>query len=911
MTTPADPQTNERKFRFKDEWLVALVGTMPGVTPELIKRWRFQEKPYVAQALSDGDVLSFKEIAQVVKEAFRIDYVELNPNEIEKDAMQSLHEKIGREHNVLPVKVDARMVWLAMANPLDQEAIQRVGWATSREVTPLFCPPGQLDRMVSETLRPDAMIYGLIDKLDHAVGIEQIKEEEQDAAAMARVHAPVIKLVDAIIANAIKLRASDIHIEHDEASTLVRFRIDGLLKNIMVLPRFIGVGPVVSRIKIMSDLDVAERFRPQDGRAKVRVGGEEVALRVSILPTRVGEKVVMRLLNEKSVQVSMQTLGFMPEVLERFKALLNREQGILLVTGPTGSGKTTTLYAALNTRRGESVNIVTVEDPVEYRLSGVNQVQVNEKQGLTFAGVLRSVLRQDPDVLLVGEIRDQETANIAFQAAMTGHLVLSTLHTNDAIGAIPRLSNIGVEPFRVAAGLIGVTAQRLVRRVCPHCRYEAPIEELHPMVRSAQMRLYGTARHVKETGCAEGGFSGYTGRLPLIEFLEITPELRGMITTGKTADEIRAHALRTNALHTFDADALWHIAEGDTTAEEVIPYTDFERRRTPRSNTPRVSAEYVPELDADGVAKPSRVLLAVSDKTDRVRFNDILVEARFAVQIANDGAAALGILAQGPPDALVVALKLPILDGRQVVHAARTVVGLGGMPIIVIAPAGTENETNDLLSQGVGDVLFEPLDPGRFRARVTTVMRSRGLWAETEEVMRPLIPQDEAERLVEFRIGATMDPKPEERFDKISRMAQRVFDVPFAGISFVEGDRQWFKSRHGLPIEDTTREMSFCGHAIHGDEALVIEDAALDPRFPQNRLVLGEAHIRFYAGHPVKGPGGHSVGTLCIMDNLPREFNEDDRETLRDLAENVEKELRSTAKTKSKSKKKVVEAPPD
>ena len=903
MTIPADPQPNERKFRFKDEWLVSLVATMPGVTQELIKRWRFQQKPYIAQALIDGDVLSFREIAEVVKDAFRIDYVDLTPGAIDKNAMQILPEKLCREHNVLPVKVDSRMVHLAMANPLDQEAIQRVSWATSREVTPLFCPPGQLDKLVQETLRPDAMIYGLIEKLDQTAALEEVRDREEDEAQLARVHAPVIKLVDAIIANAIKLRASDIHIEHDEASTLVRFRIDGLLKNIMVLPRFIGVGPVVSRIKIMADLDVAERFRPQDGRAKVRVSGEDVALRVSVLPTRVGEKVVMRLLNEKSVQVSMGTLGFMPEVLERFKALLMREQGILLVTGPTGSGKTTTLYAALNTRRGEAVNIVTVEDPVEYRLSGVNQVQVNEKQGLTFAGVLRSVLRQDPDVLLVGEIRDQETATIAFQAAMTGHLVLSTLHTNDAIGAIPRLSNIGVEPFRVAAGLIGVTAQRLVRRACPHCRYEAPIEELHPMVRSAQQRLFGRARHVKATGCAECGFTGYTGRLPLIEFLEITPELRGMITTGKLADEIRAHALRTGAIHTFDNDALWHIAEGDTTAEEVIPYTEFERRRTPRNATPRVNAEVV-DLDESGVAKPSKVLLAVTEKTDRARFNDILVESRFVVQMANDGAAALGILAQDPPDALVVGLKLPILDGRQVVHAARTVVGLIDMPIIVIAPEGSESQTTDLLSQGVDDVLYEPLDAGRFRARITSVMRSRGLWSETEEVMRPLIPQDEAERLVEFRLSAAVDATPEERFDKISRMAQKVFAVPFAGISFVEGDRQWFKSKQGLPIGDSSRDLSFCGHAITGTEIFVVEDAVLDPRFAENPLVLEEPRIRFYAGQPVRGPGGHNVGTLCIMDKNPREFSEDDRETLRDLGEMVEKEL------KSKSKKKAV-APPD
>jgi len=248
MTIPADPQPNERKFRFKDEWLVSLVATMPGVTQELIKRWRFQQKPYISQALIDGDVLSFREIAEVVKDAFRIDYVDLNPGAIDKNAMQILPEKLCREHSVLPVKVDSRMVHLAMANPLDQEAIQRVSWATSREVTPLFCPPGQLDKLVQETLRPDAMIYGLIEKLDQNVGLEQVQEAKEDEAAMARVHAPVIKLVDAIIANAIKLRASDIHIEHDETSSLVRFRIDGLLKNIMVLTRFIGVGPVVYRI---------------------------------------------------------------------------------------------------------------------------------------------------------------------------------------------------------------------------------------------------------------------------------------------------------------------------------------------------------------------------------------------------------------------------------------------------------------------------------------------------------------------------------------------------------------------------------------------------------------------------------------------------------------------------------------
>ncbi|HEU4747344.1 MAG TPA: ATPase, T2SS/T4P/T4SS family, partial [Gemmatimonadaceae bacterium] len=402
MTTPAGPQAKERKYRFKDEWLVALVGTMPGVTPELIQRWRTQEKPYVAQALIDGDVLSFREIAEVVKDAFRIDYVDLSPGAIDKNAMSILPEKLCRELNLLPVKVDAKTVHLAMANPLDQEAIQRVSWATSREVTPLFCPPGQLDKLVSDTLRPDALIYGLIEKLDHAAGVEQVIDVKEDEEAMSRVHAPVIKLVDAILANAIKLRASDIHIEHDEASTLVRFRIDGLLKNIMVLPRFIGVGPVVSRIKIMADLDIAEKRRPQDGRVSISLDGRLVDIRLVVLPTVEGESVVMRILEKNDRVVSFADLGMAGEPLKRLEAAIARSHGAVLVTGPTGSGKSTTLYSALDRIKSPEKTIITIEDPVEVRVKGIKQVQVNHKAGLDFAAGLRSMMRADPDVIMVG-----------------------------------------------------------------------------------------------------------------------------------------------------------------------------------------------------------------------------------------------------------------------------------------------------------------------------------------------------------------------------------------------------------------------------------------------------------------------------------------------------------------------------
>src|SRR5205823_4114735 len=363
-------------------------------------------------------------------------------------------------------------------------------------------------------------------------------------------------------------RSSDIHIEPEEGGVAVRYRIDGVLRQVMKIPRQAGL-PLISRIKIMSSLDIADRLRPQDGRARVAVNGQPIDLRVSTLPASLGEKVVIRILDSRATVKSLDALGLNTNETEGIKRLLENHEGIILVTGPTGSGKTTTLYSCINQIKSEGVNIVTVEDPVEYRMQGIVQVQVQEKAGLTFASALRSILRQDPNVVLVGEIRDRETAQIAVQASLTGHLVLSTLHTNDAANAVTRLVDIGVEAYKIAAALRGVVAQRLMRKLCPTCKevwMEAPPERLKPWIPKGTP-LYRAA------GCPDCAMTGYRGRFGILEVLTVTPEVERRIADGETADQIATAARRAGMKSLWDS-GLAHVLRGDSTVDELMRVVD-------------------------------------------------------------------------------------------------------------------------------------------------------------------------------------------------------------------------------------------------------------------------------------------------------------------------------------------------
>ena len=388
--------------------------------------------------------------------------------------------------------------------------------------------------------------------------------------------APIIRLLNALLKQAMKDRASDIHIEPFEKELEVRIRVDGVLKKILAPPKIIQ-DALVSRVKIMASLDIAERRLPQDGRIRLLVGGKDIDIRVSLIPTIHGERVVMRLLDRRGGSIGLAELGMDGLMKEQFEGLLSRQNGIILVTGPTGSGKTTTLYAALRKIFSEEKNIVTIEDPVEYELSGIGQIQINPKVGLTFASGLRSILRQDPDIIMVGEIRDLETAQIAIQASLTGHLVLSTLHTNDASSAITRLIDIGVEPFLVASSLAGVLAQRLVRRNCSYCSapYEtAPSEALLPQD-ALLLQGNGLAEKkgaLKGKGCERCGGSGYLGRAGIFEFLEIGPSIRKLITERADAKSIAEKAV-SEGMRTLRKDGLLRVSTGLTTLEEVLRVT--------------------------------------------------------------------------------------------------------------------------------------------------------------------------------------------------------------------------------------------------------------------------------------------------------------------------------------------------
>lgn len=420
-------------------------------------------------------------------------------------------------------------------------------------------------------------IYSQASRMDEVIGdikgedlsmIATEFESPQDLLELTE-EAPIIRLLNALLMESVKEKASDIHIEPYEKGIDVRFRVDGILRKVLSPPRIVQ-DALISRIKIIAGLDIAEKRLPQDGRIKLLVGGKNIDIRVSIIPTSLGERAVLRLLDRQAGVLSLEMLGLSDDISNPFKEALSRQNGIILVTGPTGSGKTTTLYASLLRLNTESRNIITVEDPVEYQLNGIGQMQVNPKIGLTFAAGLRSILRQDPDIMMVGEIRDLETAEIAVHASLTGHLVLSTLHTNDAPSALTRLIDMGIEPFLVASSLVCVLAQRLVRVICPHCKeaYAPPKQEIDYLgIEPPPSLLY------RGKGCDKCLGKGYIGRTGIYELLQITPEIRTMIVERKDAQAIRTAAVNSGGFITMQKNAVEKIIKGITTIEEVLRVT--------------------------------------------------------------------------------------------------------------------------------------------------------------------------------------------------------------------------------------------------------------------------------------------------------------------------------------------------
>ncbi len=534
---------------------------------------RKQNRDVVSLLVEQG-ILTEEELADYIAQHYgfpRVDPLAIEPDE---KLLNLLPVEFLRKNKVYPFERKGRTLKVAMANPLNLSVIDDIEFITGSEVQPYVATPSSIQQAIDQFFESDLDIQELLDTLsaEFAETVEETEVTETvDELAQTAEQAPVVRLVNSLILDAVRKGASDIHLEPQEKAFRVRYRIDGVLYEMMQPPLRLKEA-ITSRIKIMAKLDIAERRLPQDGRIRMRLHNRNIDLRVSTVPTVWGEKIVMRILDKTNLTFDLAKLGFEEESLDLVMDALRRPYGMILVTGPTGSGKTTTLYSSLSILNRPEVNILTVEDPVEYEFPGINQVQVKEEIGLDFARALRAFLRQDPDIIMVGEIRDFETAAIAVRAAITGHLVLSTLHTNDAPSTPARLIDMGVEPFLVASSLTLVIAQRLVRKVCPHCKVETT---LHPEILE---ELNLSAEDVEDVtiyrgqGCFQCNNTGYKGRIGIYEVMAITPRIRDLILHKATPDEIRAAAIEEGMI-TLRESALYKLFDGLTTAEEVIRVT--------------------------------------------------------------------------------------------------------------------------------------------------------------------------------------------------------------------------------------------------------------------------------------------------------------------------------------------------
>ena len=526
----------------------------------------------LGEVLQEEGFITEKQLIDTLMSQLGVEFIDLNNYSIPSEMAQILPKNIAKKHNVVPIRVTRMDVYVAMADPLNFVAIEEVESVTRRRVIPLIAYSAAVERAVLNLYSNQGAMRAIEDMQRDLMGSQYggssegnilpqsmaLDENEEDAA-------PAIRLVNSIIDRACSERASDIHMEPGEDSMTIRMRIDGLLRPIIPVPRQLQ-NAVISRMKIMARMDIAQKNVPQDGRANVTVRQETLDLRISTLPTIYGEKVVIRLLRKAPELSTLEGIGLAGESMERFCHLVdNTTEGVILMVGPTGSGKTSTLYNIVDRLKSDEVNLVSLEDPVEYHIGGVCQVQINERTGLTFANVLRSVLRQDPDVIAVGEIRDGETAEIAMRAAMTGHLVLSTVHTNNAVSSVDRLLDIGVEPYLIAGAVKGIVSQRLVRRICPNCRksYTPSAEEaeLMGMKPSADLKFY------KGEGCGDCFNTGYRGRTGVFEILEVTPAMRRAIH-ARSLKDLEASAADANFRPLMD-NCRDLVLEGVTSAEEV------------------------------------------------------------------------------------------------------------------------------------------------------------------------------------------------------------------------------------------------------------------------------------------------------------------------------------------------------
>jgi len=723
--------------------------------------------------LLDEKRVTEEALAEMLTASSSIPRLRVASASVEPEALAKVTEKLARKHWCLPVKVEGKSLVMAMANPLDYEALQDIQFASGLAVKPLVATRTEVLDGIEQHYAPDDRLREFVAHVAQTDDFRILREDhesaEQDRARAPGAGAeitPVVKLCNLMIYDAVKADASDIHVEPGLRDIQVRMRIDGVLRSYTAFPKWLH-DPVVSRLKILARMDIAERRIPQDGKIKVEFRQRPLDVRVSTLPTHFGEKVVMRVLGAGRL-ADLAGLGLTGDKLRVVETALNQPQGLILVTGPTGSGKTTTLYSMLGHRRSAGVNTVTIEDPIEYQLPGIAQVQVNVKAGLTFVGALRSILRQDPDVILLGEIRDLETAEIAFQAAMTGHLVLSTLHTNSAIATIARLVDLGLDPFLITSSLSLVIAQRLVRRICEQCKepYTPPADLIDKLRLGAAITVY------RGRGCGACAETGYSGRSAIYEILRMTPALKQLVNRKAPEADMRKAVAQDGTGFLLD-HARELLRAGVTTPEEILrvvqveeddaircpqcgasiqadfstcPYCrhtlqracgscrqelKLEWKACPYCNT-AVDAATPDQIPA--AQSPGRALLPAGRARILVVDDDAMMHVAVAAALAGlehppeivkalDGVDALAEIASRVPDLVILDVNMPRLDGFAVCERLRQDLRTAFVPILMLTGSTDEGNRTKGYLVGTDDYMAKPFSVPELTARVNRLLR--------------------------------------------------------------------------------------------------------------------------------------------------------------------------------------------
>lgn len=695
------------------------------ITPEQLQDARDKQlgaKKSLEHLLVEMGFVREEDLLAAASRVFNMAVVDPETEEVKQEALKLISCEKAKRYGIFPLRVENNTIVIVSSNPGDIVAADDIKLITGLDVRVVLGSQSSISRLIEKYYQLDDSMYDLLKNIVDETRVELLKSGSGDqgfldVADLRGDKSPVVRLVNLMLSDGIKSRASDIHVEPQEYGLIVRYRIDGDLKNIMKVPARLQ-SSFIARIKILADLDIAEHRKTQDGRTAVLIDGNKVDIRVSTVPTFFGENVVLRLLDARQAKVDLDSIGLDPEEMNIVKETVSRPQGMVLVTGPTGSGKTSTLYGILNHIKGEKKNIITIEDPIEYLIDGISQIPVNPVKDVTFANGLRSILRQDPNVILVGEIRDKETAEIAFRSSLTGHLVFSTLHTNNAVASIVRLRDIGLEPYLISSSLLLIVAQRLVKLICPDCREEYVPDKILTERFDRFIRKYGINKFYRGKGCSSCGFTGYLGRTAIFEFVRINDKLRVLISS-KAPEETLIKASEEAGMKFLAESGIMKVSAGLTTLEEVSRVAEIRESAEP-------SEAGAPEgEDVRSVPGKNRILIADDEEDILKILSKRLQDAGYEVIKASNGAELVATAVKELPDLIVTDAMMPGMDGFQAVKVLRSKLRTAGIPIVMLTARRDKQSELQGFESGADDFITKPYDKDKLLARLKILLRRK------------------------------------------------------------------------------------------------------------------------------------------------------------------------------------------